>query len=228
MTSGDEVVEPGVRPAHGQIRNSNAALLSATLQRWGCRIVSCVHAGDDEGLLRSRLSEALANCDLLVTTGGASVGERDFMKGLLRQLGATFVFDSVALRPAKPSAFARYENVRVAVLPGNPSSAFVALHELVRLAALTLSGESEVALPRLEARLEGRLHGKAQRTYAAYASLHIASDGFVATPLDNQCSALTRTASEAAGFIIAPPGRHEYEPGDRVLVDVVDWSKLNH
>jgi molybdopterin biosynthesis enzyme len=70
------------------------------------------------------------------------------------------------------------------------------------------------------------VHGKVRRTYAAYATLRVGSDGFVATPLDNQCSALTRTASEADGFVVVPPGRRDYEPSDRVDFDVVDWCRV--
>jgi len=223
LTTGDEVVDPQRTPAHGQIRNSNAALVAQTLEEWGCQVSAQLHVRDDEATLRAALAEHVGHPDLLVTTGGASVGERDLVKALL---GGPFEFESVALRPAKPTAFLRKGPTRILVLPGNPSSAFVALHELGRLAALTLAGQSEVKLPRVVARLAGQVHGKAQRTYAAYATLRAAEDGFVATPLSNQCSALTRTASEASGFIVLPPGAGDKGPGDRVAFDVVDWSRV--
>jgi molybdopterin molybdotransferase len=221
LTTGDEVVPPEDTPAHGQIRNSNAALVAATLRAWGCRVDTVEHVRDDAVALRAAFAAQVDACDLLVTTGGASVGERDLVKA---ELGGPFAFDSVALRPAKPSAFARKGRTRVFVLPGNPSSAYVALHELTRLAALSLAGRSSVKLPRIVATLEGRVHSKAERTYAAYARVHASDAGFVAVPLDNQCSALTRTASDAQGFIVVPPGTRDYRSGDRVRVDIVDWA----
>jgi molybdopterin molybdotransferase len=228
VSTGDEIVEPAATPAHGQIRNSNAIVLDTTLAAWGCEILSWAHSPDEAEALRAILEVALDRCDLLVTTGGASVGPRDFVKSLLRELGCAFAFDSVALRPAKPTAFATRGVTRVAVLPGNPSSAFVGLHEIVRPAALTLAGQTgDVRLPRVPATLGGaNVHGKAERTYACYAALRLGTDGLVATPLANQCSALTRTASDAGGLIVVPRGRREYVPGDAVDVDVIDWSAV--
>jgi len=229
VSTGDEVVDVATAPAYGQIRNSNAVVVAATAAAWGCEVALQAHAADDAGALRATLESALSTCDLLITSGGASIGERDLVRPLLRELGCKFAFDKVALRPAKPSAFATRGDVRVAVLPGNPSSAFVALHEIVRVAALGLAGcAGDNRLPRVRAVLAGdRVHGKAERTYAAYATVRTAPSGFVAAPLVNQCSALTRTASDANGFIIVPPGRRDYVPGDAVDVDVVDWTNVS-
>jgi molybdopterin molybdotransferase len=227
VTTGDEIVDPRLEPGHGRIRNSNAVTIAATAAAWGCDVVLQLHAADDAAKLRDALAASLHACDLLITSGGASVGERDLVKATLKEIGCTFAFESVALRPAKPTAFATRGNVRVAVLPGNPSSAFVALHEIVRLAALSLAGASDVRLPRVAATLAtGHVHGKAERTYACYAALRCASGAWEATPLENQCSALTRTASDAAGFIVVPPGSGDYAPGDAVYVDVVDWTRV--
>jgi len=223
LTTGDEVVDPSQVPSHGQIRNSNAALINATLAAWGCAVAVQEHVRDDEGAVRAAFEQHLGTCDLLITTGGASVGERDLVKTVL---AGPFEFDSVALRPAKPTAFALKGRTRVLVLPGNPSSAFVALHEFVRLAAFSMLGEAEVRLPRVVAKLAGAIHGKASRTYAAYAILSTTADGFVATPLVNQCSALTRTASDASGFIVLPPGARDLGAGEQVSFDIVDWSRV--
>jgi molybdopterin molybdotransferase len=221
LTTGDEVVAPDQTPGHGQIRNSNAALVAATLRAWGCAVTTVAHVRDDTASLRTALAAQIGACDLLLTTGGASVGERDLVKA---ELGGPFAFDSVALRPAKPTAFVCKGRTRVLVLPGNPSSAYVALHELARPAAMALAGRTDVTLPRITATLAGRVHAKAERTYAAYARVNAGDTGFVAVPLDNQCSALTRTASDAQGFIVVPPGSRDYESGDRVRVDIVDWT----
>jgi molybdopterin molybdotransferase len=226
ITTGDELVELERTPGPGQIRNSNATVVGATVANLGGTVVAVEQIGDDADALRAAIASACGGCDLLITTGGASVGERDFVKQLLREAGCDFAFESVALRPAKPTAFGRLAGTRVAVLPGNPSSAFVALHELVRPALLTLAGRSDTLLPRVHGVLSGSVHGKAERTYAVYATLRLERGGFVAMPLVNQCSALTRTAADADGFIVAPPGRRQYVAGETVAIDVFEWSRV--
>jgi molybdopterin molybdotransferase len=226
VSTGDERVDIGAMPEYGQIRNSNATVIAATLQGLGAQIVASETAGDSRALLRAALSRALEAADLVVTTGGASVGERDLVKPLLDELGVEFAFRSWALRPAKPSAFGVRGSVRVAVLPGNPSSAFVALQELARPALRALAGHAKPVPARCSARLEGRVRAKPGSTYACFAEVRVAGGALVARPLDNQCSALTRSASRADGLILMPPGSQTFTSGADVEVDVFDWSNV--
>lgn len=226
LCGGDELVSIGERPGHGQIRNSNAPVIAATLIAFGAVVRCTVALPDDRESIRVALGEALRASDLVITTGGASVGERDFIKGLCIELGVHFAFDTVALRPAKPTAFGRHETAAIAVLPGNPAAAFVALHEFVRPAVRALSGDRDLFAPRVFATLDGTINAKPQRHFAAFAALAATSAGLVARPLENQCSSLTRTIAESCGFILVPPGSHTYRAGDSVPFDVVDWSKL--
>jgi molybdopterin molybdotransferase len=226
LTGGDEVVPPAATPERGQIRNSNAPVIAATLRELGADVAPSVHMRDDRTAVRAALEAALASSDLVVTTGGASVGERDFVKAVAEELGVTFAFRSVAMRPSKPSAFGTRDAARLAVLPGNPAAAFVALHTLVRPAVLRLSGAAEPDLPRIAVRLDGRIRAKPGRDFFAFAALSARPDGLWAEPLENQCSSLTRTMSDAAGFIVVPPGTQTYVTGDTVAFDVVDWSRV--
>ncbi len=227
ITSGDEVVPVGHTPKFGEIRNSNAVTLAAALAGFCARVVGHVHVGDDRAALRDALSDAAGISDIIVTTGGASVGERDFTKPVLDELGAVFAFRSVAMRPARPTGFARLGDAHVAALSGNPAAASVALHELVRAAIASLAGRRERRLPRVAARLRGDLRGKGGRTYFAFAALHVDPDGRLeATPLDNQCSALTRTSVDASGFAVVPAERGDVTNGETIDVDVFDWSAV--
>ena len=231
VCTGDELVPIDVAPAYGQIRNSNAFVTAAALEALGAEIVAVSTIGDDRAKLRRALEEALGSADLVVTTGGASVGERDFTKPLLKELGVEFLFDTVALRPAKPSAFGRRAaaagaTAYVAVLPGNPSSAFIALQEFVRPALFALGGRSEPLPSTHPARLDGRIRAKPNSAYACFAQIRLRDGCLVARPLNNQCSALTRTASEADGFILTPPGAETFTTGATVRVDVFDWSNV--
>jgi molybdopterin molybdotransferase len=225
LTTGEEIVGAGTTPGFGEIRNSNGPSLAAGLARFGAVVVRHEHVRDDRDALRAALLRASGECDLIVTTGGASVGERDFVKPVLDELGAVFAFRSVAMRPARPTGFARLGGAHVAALSGNPAAATVALHELVRAAVYALAGRRELRLPRVTARVRGELHGKGQRTYFAFVSLHVDADGRLeATPLDNQCSALTRTAVEASGFAVVGPERGNVRSGEPIEVDVFDWD----
>jgi molybdenum cofactor synthesis domain-containing protein len=230
VCTGDELVPIDAAPAYGQIRNSNAFMTTAAVEALGAKVVAASMIGDERAKLRHALEEAIGSADLVVTTGGASVGERDFVKPLLKKLGVEFLFDTVALRPAKPSAFGRRAAaagaapVHVAVLPGNPSSAFIALQEFVRPALFALGGRRDPLPSTHPARLDGRIRAKPNSTYACYAQIRLRDGSLVARPLDNQCSALTRSASEADGFILAPPGTETFTTGAIVSVDIFDWT----
>jgi molybdopterin molybdotransferase len=226
VCTGDELVPIETRPAYGQIRNSNVFVMAAALEALGATVVAATTAGDERSALRRALGGALAEADLVVTTGGASVGERDLVKPLLKELGVAFAFETVALRPAKPSAFGELGATRVAVLPGNPSSAFIALQEFVRPALFALGGRREPLSMLQTALLDGRIRAKPNSSYACYAQIRLREGRLVARPLNNQCSALTRSASEADGFIIASPGTETFATGASVRVDVFDWSNV--
>lgn len=226
VSTGDELVAIEALPAPGQIRNSNATMLAASAAGDGAEIVSIAHARDAAAPLRETLERALASADLVITSGGASTGERDLVKATLRSLGATFAFDSIALRPAKPTAFATRGSTLVAVLPGNPAAAFVAYVALVRGAIRALAGNARPYPVPIAATIVGRLHRKERRHFLMFARVEVACDGFVVHPLENQCSSLVRTSADANALIVSDPGSGYVEPGDRVPVEVFDPTTL--
>jgi len=225
VTSGQEIVPVSASPGFGEIRNSNATAVVAALATFGAEVVDVVHVRDDRADVRRAIGRAAERADVVVTTGGASVGERDYVKSALDELGAAFAFREVAMRPGRPSALATLGESRVLALPGNPAAVSVALHELVRVAIARLAGARDVRLPRVGARLRGTLREKGDRTYFAFAALGVDADGRLeALPLDNQCSALTRTSADAGGFAVVGPDRGDVRDGELVDVDVFDWD----
>jgi len=227
ITTGDEVVAIEATPGFGQVRNSNATLLVATLTGAGATIAQRRHVRDDRDELRAALREGVETGDLMITTGGASVGERDYLKSLLEELGATFLFRSVALRPGRPIAFAVLDGVPVLVLPGNPASAFTGLHAFGLPALRKLEGARDPLPFRMRARLRGELHGKSDKTFLAFCALAVGEDGVLeARPLENQCSALTRSAAEAKGFAVVGPDRGDIHDGEFVDLEFFASSAL--
>lgn len=229
LCNGQELVDPGVTPGRGQVRNSNAVLLSSLVAEFGGLPNDRGTAPDDLAVLSDMLESAGHDSDLLITTGGASKGERDLVKGVLKDLGAKFLFEQVAMRPGKPFGFAMWRGKPVCVLPGNPAAAFVCFQELVRPALARLAGKQDVSLPVVRARLQVSLHARSERRYFVLARLDLTANGFAVTPLDNQCSALVRTAADSNAIIVvretSSEGASRVNSGEFVDVEVLEWPR---
>jgi molybdopterin molybdotransferase len=230
LCNGQELVDPGVTPGRGQVRNSNAVLLSSLVAESGGLPNDRGTAPDDPVVLSDMLESARHDSDLLITTGGASKGERDLVKAVLKDLEAKFLFDQVAMRPGKPFGFAMWRGKPVCVLPGNPAAAFACFQELVRPAIARLIGKQDTSLPLVRACLQGSLHARSERRYFVLARLDLTADGFVVTPLENQCSALVRTAADSNAIIVvretSSGGASRINSGDFVDVEVLEWPRI--
>jgi molybdopterin molybdotransferase len=230
VCTGNELVDVAATPARGQVRNSNAVALSALV------LAACGEpryegvAPDDREALAAMLQRAHCDADLLITSGGASAGERDFVKSVLTELGAEFRFSQVQMRPGRPVGFATWNSVPVCVLPGNPAAAFVCFHKLVGPVLARLSGRRATEMPRVPARLDVDLHGRPGRRYFVLARLYCDAVGFRVKPLANQCSALVRTAADANAIVTVPEMAGEsvsgLSCGDMVEAEVFDWSSV--
>jgi molybdenum cofactor synthesis domain-containing protein len=150
LTSGDELVAPGERPGEGQIRESNTFELTAMSRAAGAQTRNLGVVHDDPELLERAFREALEECDLLITTGGVSMGKYDLVGGVLERIGVTAVFHKVAIKPGKPLWFGMWKRVPVFALPGNPVSCLVNHAVFVRPALERLSSlrATETVLPR--------------------------------------------------------------------------------
>ena len=224
VCTGSELVDVNAVPRHGQIRNSNAFTLTALITECGAEVRLCGTVPDDREALRRLLTSARREADVLVTTGGASVGERDLVKGLLVELGAGFHFREVAMRPGKPIGFGTWDGIPVCVLPGNPAAAFVGFYEFVRPALLRMAGRRSTSLPAVRATLRGHRKSKPGRRYIVLAQLALTPEGFQVTPLPNQCSVLVRTSADANALILLPEGPASFDEGDTVDVQVLYWD----
>lgn len=131
LTTGDELVAPGeARGAH-QIYNSNGAMLAALVENMGARAAQVLHASDDDAALASAFQALARDCDLIVSIGGVSVGDKDRVKPVLESLGASLDLWRVRMKPGKPVAMAHVDGKPVVCLPGNPVSAFAVFAVLV-------------------------------------------------------------------------------------------------
>jgi molybdopterin molybdotransferase len=166
VTTGDEIVPPSQPLRPGQIFESNGVMLSALTKRTGAQVTMCAHARDDFAELCALLGEA-AKTDALVISGGVSVGERDLVRGALREIGASLDLWRVKIKPGKPFLFGKCGDCAVFGLPGNPVSSFITFLVLVRPALLRMmgAGQAELDLRRSDARLAYDVTGDETRPH---------------------------------------------------------------
>jgi molybdopterin molybdotransferase len=204
--TGDELVMPGTEPKPGEIVYSNGFALTALARSEGAE-------ARDFGIARDRLDDIAAHvrrardwgADILVTTGGASVGEHDLVRKALQAEGLDLSFWRVALRPGRPMMHGRLGRLQVLGVPGNPVSSYVCsvlfLVPLIR----TLSGRSDLERPRETARLGRDLPANDEREDYLRATLSVGPDGPVATPISAQDSSLMASLSRSNCLVIRPP-----------------------
>ncbi|WP_342594445.1 gephyrin-like molybdotransferase Glp [Salinicola lusitanus] len=214
LLTGDEIVEPGQPLSSGQIYNSNGPMLAALIRRFGGELVSQVRVADDFGTTLARLEEAAAVADVIVTTGGVSVGEEDHVKPALERLGTLSLW-RLAMRPGKPLALGTIGSTRLVGLPGNPVSSYVGAWLYLRPLLGRLQGCADrESLPVIsaEAQFETRTQG---RRHYMRANLEFHGERILATPYPEQSSAVLTSCAETNAFAVIPADSH-IRPGDRV------------
>ncbi|MDY3282169.1 molybdopterin molybdotransferase MoeA [Dysosmobacter sp.] len=148
LSAGDELVLPGTPLAPGKIYNSNRFYLAARLEQLGMEpVISPVHSDDPE-LLSGAVTGLLAECDAVITTGGVSVGQKDYMPAVCRRLGAGLLFHGVAVKPGSPMLAMTLSGKPVVCLSGNPFAAAATLEAVARPMLLRLAGRQDCSLPR--------------------------------------------------------------------------------
>lgn len=220
LATGSELVAVDQKPDQDQIRDSNNFTITAYAELAGAVVEQLPLAGDDPNLLKTQLVEAADHSDIVVTSGGVSVGLYDFTKPALRELGAEFFFERVALRPGKPTVFARLPNGTLFFgLPGNPVSVSVTFNLFARTAILAMQGAAGPALPHDWAVLARNVKGARERESYLPAELSISEEGVLtATPLKWGGSSDFVGFVRARSLIIVAPDRGVVEAGARVRI----------
>jgi molybdopterin molybdotransferase len=206
LSTGDELVEVGTRPGRGQIPDSNRWALLAALREAGAEVRLLGIGPDEPEALRRLVVDALAGADVLVTSGGVSVGTHDLIKPLLESLGDVHV-GRVKLKPGKPFTFATLPNQKLAFgLPGFPVSSLVTFEVFVRPALRKMQGHSQLQRPALPVRLGYDARATADRT--EYQRVTLRRDGaeLVAFSTGSQSSSRLMSLAGAHALVRIPPG----------------------
>ncbi|HEV2828488.1 MAG TPA: molybdopterin molybdotransferase MoeA, partial [Pyrinomonadaceae bacterium] len=220
LATGSELVAVDQKPGSDQIRDSNNFTIAAYAQLAGATVERLPLAGDDTALLKRQIAEAAERSDMVITSGGVSVGAYDFTKPALRELGAEFFFERVALRPGKPTVFARLPNGTLFFgLPGNPVSVSVTFNLFTRTSILAMQAATTPTLPEDRAVLASDLKGAMERESYLPARLGTTEDGtLTATPLKWGGSSDFVGFVRATALINVPADTREVVAGTRVKV----------
>jgi len=220
LATGSELVPVDQKPGQDQIRDSNNYSISAYAELAGAVTERMPLTGDETSLLKDQIAEAAKRCDLIVTSGGVSMGVYDLTKAALKELDAEIFFERVALRPGKPTVFARLPNgTLVFGLPGNPVSVSVTFNLFARAALLAMQGTAEPALKRETAVLARSVKGTADRESYLPAQLTSNDDAeLVAFPLKWGGSSDFVAFALTTALVIVPANVKTIEAGSLVSV----------
>jgi molybdopterin molybdotransferase len=223
FSTGDELVSIGTVPKEGQIYDSNRYTIYAMLERLGCEVLDMGVVRDDPALLEQAFMRAADAADVVITSGGVSVGEADFVKELLNKLGEV-VFWKIAMKPGRPLAYGRIGEAHFFGLPGNPVSVMVTFYQFVRDALLKLSGEEPVsAAPTFQVPCTSTLKKAPGRTEFQRGILSRDAAGqWTVRATGEQGSGILRSMSDANCFIILPTEQGNVAPGTLVQVQVME------
>jgi molybdopterin molybdotransferase len=215
LATGSELRAPGEPLEAGQIYESNSVLVAAQAAQAGAIATVLPSAADDEAATRAALAAGLAG-DVLVTSGGVSVGEHDLVRAGLVELGAEEVFWRVAVKPGKPVAFSVRNGTLVFGLPGNPVSSLVAFELFVRPALAALQGARDPGPGYLSARLGRSVRRAPERDALVRARTRVDDHGVHVDPVDGQDSHMITRAAGADALVLVRRGDGELRAGDQV------------
>ena len=216
LATGDEIVMPGEPIGPNQIVSSNSHALAAAVQNYGGEPLSLGIAPDDRQGLKAMAAGA-KGADILVTTGGASVGDYDLVQSVLGEIGLELDFWKIAMRPGKPLIFGSIGDTQVLGLPGNPVSALVCALIFMRPAIYRMLGLANESAPELPARIDRDLAANDERQDYLRATLRSAPDGELsASPFERQDSSMISLLAQSEALIVRPPFDPAVSAGDMV------------
>ena len=204
LISGDELLPPGLPRGPGQIWESNSALLTALLRRLGYTVAEQKVVADAPQALRDALQELAAGCDVVVSTGGVSAGDSDWIRPLVEQLGQVH-FWKLFLKPGRPFAWGEVAGVPFFGLPGNPVAAAITALQLLWPALQRLEGAEMALLPRLQVQLEQSMRRGAGRPELARARLVVAADGGLWARVDGSQASSRIGSLQGADLLLEIP-----------------------
>ena len=223
LATGNELVAPGTRPGAGQIPDSNSIMLAAAAKEAGAVVFAVGSVGDDPRELIEVLEDQLVRADVIITSGGVSVGAYDVVKQAFSRLG-TVAFDKVAMQPGMPQGFGRIgpDETPIFTLPGNPVSAFVSFEVFVRPALRRMLGVEPLERPQVRAVLHEQIRSPEGKRQFLRGWLDVEDGRYVVRAIGGPGSHLLHGLSQANSLIVVPEEVGHVEAGDAVTVMLLE------
>ena len=222
FSTGDEILSLGDAPREGAVYDSNRYTLFGLLTRMGCDIIDMGVVRDEPALLEAAFTQAASQADVIISSGGVSVGEADFTKAMMKKLGDV-AFWKVAMRPGRPMAVGRIGKAVLFGLPGNPVAVMVTFLAFVRPALLQLMGSTAAPPPLLKAISAEAIRKKPGRTEYQRGTVSVAADGSLQVRITgNQGSGVLSPMVQANGLIVLHHAQGSVAAGDAVDVMMFD------
>lgn len=225
LATGDELVNPGEPLVPGKIRSSNSYTMVAQTRTCGADAIYLGIARDTREQVRNHLEQGLS-ADMIITSGGVSVGDYDYVKDALRDLGAEFKFTEVAIKPGKPTVFALLHGKPVFGLPGNPVSTMVIFEEFVRPALLKMMGRRRLHRPVVEAVLQEDIKKNPERMHLIRSIVRQNNETFTVSTTGPQGSGILVSMDLANGITLIPIGSGRANRGERVKVQLIKMPEV--
>lgn len=224
IATGRELSRPGVRLRLGRIYDSNSFLLASCLKQMGVPCLGVRRVGDHSKFLRQVVRRAIRTSDIVVLTGGVSVGEYDYVKDTLKTCRVKTIFWQVSQKPGKPLYFGKKGHVLVFGLPGNPASVFTCFYEYVFPAIRQMAGFRNPYLKREEAVLQKKVECDSKKFLFLKARYEFDGKGKKVKPLSFQGSHMISSLQEANCFLLVSPGRRQIRKGALASIDLFPWD----
>jgi molybdopterin molybdotransferase len=224
LGTGDEVIDVNEPLQPGKIRNSNSYLLEASVRKTGAEAHRLGIARDTVESLREKFTEAIMH-DLIITSGGVSVGDFDLVKNIMAEQGE-INFWRINMRPGKPVAFGHIGNVPLLGLPGNPVSAAVTFELFGRPMIRKMSGYTRLLRPQIDVVVEDGVGERVMRRHYVRAHVEWREGRHIAHTTGNQGSNIMTSLLHANALVIVPEGGIEIHPGDMAKAIMLDWPEV--
>ncbi|MCG6534285.1 MAG: molybdopterin molybdotransferase MoeA [Syntrophales bacterium LBB04] len=225
LATGNELVDIDENPSPWKIINSNSYSIAAQVMDCGATAMQMGIARDEREDLIAKFQAAM-RADVIVSSGGVSVGDYDLVKDIMQEVGSRMQFWQVAMRPGKPLAYGTIGAVPVFGLPGNPVSSMISFEQFIRPAILKMMGHKKIFRKTIKAVLKEDIEKRKELTHFIRAFIKSGENGYTASTTGEQGSGILKSMVRANGLIILPEGRKKIKAGDEVTVQLLDNSLL--
>ncbi len=223
LVTGDEILDLGNKLTAGKIYDSNSVALKAALKECGIQKITMVKCRDKFHTLKKEIKKALDGSDMVLISGGVSVGEFDLVKQALKQLIVKEIFWKVAQRPGMPMYFGKKDKTLIFGLPGNPASSLVVFYEYIRPAILKSLGRKNIFLPSQKALISGTMRKKKKMTYFWRGHLQANGNQLQATIFPQQGSHMLRSFAVGDCLIVGSENQTKVKRNSMAEIHLLPW-----